>query len=86
MPFDIETSHASTSGATLHLYVTKAKGSPRGVIQINHGLAERAARYARFAETMAAFTFTHMIIAAMARPSRLMRRPGSLAIPTERRK
>ena len=57
MPFDIETSHASPSGATLHLYVTKAKAPPRGVIQINHGLAERAARYARFAETMAALGF-----------------------------
>ena len=57
MPFDIETSHASPSGATLHLYVTKAKGSPRGVIQINHGLAEHAARYARFAEIMAALGF-----------------------------
>ena len=57
MPFDIETSHASPSGATLHLYVTRAKAPARGVIQINHGLAERAARYARFAETMAALGF-----------------------------
>jgi alpha-beta hydrolase superfamily lysophospholipase len=57
MPFDIETSHASPSGATLKLYITHAKGSPRGVIQVNHGLAERAQRYGRFAEAMAARGF-----------------------------
>jgi alpha-beta hydrolase superfamily lysophospholipase len=57
MLFDIETSHASPSGATLKLYVTHAKAPPRGVIQINHGLAERAARYSRFAEAMSARGF-----------------------------
>ena len=57
MPFDIETSLASPSGATLKLYVTHANATPRGVIQINHGLAERARRYGRFAEFMAARGF-----------------------------
>ena len=84
MPFDIETSHASPSGATLNLYVTQAKAPARGVIQINHGLAEHAARYARFAETMAALGFhvyahDHRGHGATTRP---MRRPASSAIPT----
>jgi len=57
MPFDIETSHASPTGATLKLYIAQAKGSPRGVIQINHGIAEHAARYRRFAEAMSARGF-----------------------------
>ena len=54
MAFDIETSHASPSGATLKLYVTAAKAPPRGVIQVNHGLAEHARRYGRFADSMSA--------------------------------
>ena len=53
MPFDSETSHASPTGATLRLFVKHARGTGRGVIQINHGLAEHAARYARFADIMA---------------------------------
>jgi len=57
MPFDTETSRASPTGATLKLYLMHAKGPPRGVIQVNHGLAEHAARYARFAEAMAARGF-----------------------------
>jgi alpha-beta hydrolase superfamily lysophospholipase len=57
MPFDTETSHASPTGATLRLLVKHASGAGRGVIQINHGLAEHAARYARFAGTMSATGF-----------------------------
>jgi alpha-beta hydrolase superfamily lysophospholipase len=57
MPFDIRTSLASPTGAALNLYVSQAKLTPRGVIQINHGLAEHAARYGRFAEVMAALGF-----------------------------
>ena len=57
MPFDIQTSHASPTGARLNLYINRAKGTPRGVIQINHGIAEHAARYARFAEALAARGF-----------------------------
>jgi alpha-beta hydrolase superfamily lysophospholipase len=57
MPFDWETGHASPTGATLRLFVTHARSTGRGVIQINHGLAEHAARYARFAEIMSALGF-----------------------------
>ena len=57
MLFDTQTSHASPTGAKLNLYVSRAKGTPRGVIQINHGLAEHAARYGRFAEVMSAQGF-----------------------------
>src|SRR4051812_11250729 len=39
MPFDIQTSCASPTGAVLNLHVSKAKGTPRAVIQVNHGLA-----------------------------------------------
>lgn len=44
---------ASPTGASLNLYVREAVGEPRAAIQVNHGLAEHAARYARFAEWMA---------------------------------
>ncbi|MCB1457527.1 MAG: alpha/beta hydrolase [Nitratireductor sp.] len=40
---------SSPTGATLNLYVQQAVGTPRAVIQVNHGMAEHAARYARFA-------------------------------------
>lgn len=57
MPFAKPQSLASPTGASLNLYVRKAKGKARGVIQVNHGLAEHAARYARFADFMAARGF-----------------------------
>ncbi|MEI5677928.1 MULTISPECIES: alpha/beta hydrolase [unclassified Mesorhizobium] len=57
MPFDSQRLHESPTGAKLNLYMKRAKGAPRGVIQINHGLAEHAARYARFADFMAARGF-----------------------------
>lgn len=50
MPFDKQTRLASPTGADLNLYVKHAGENPRGVVQINHGLAEHAARYARFAD------------------------------------
>ncbi|MBW8909372.1 MAG: alpha/beta hydrolase [Mesorhizobium sp.] len=50
MPFDKQTRLASPTGADLNLYVKQAAGNPRAVVQINHGLAEHAARYARFAD------------------------------------
>jgi alpha-beta hydrolase superfamily lysophospholipase len=40
------------SGAKLPLYTAEAM-NPRGVVQINHGLAEHAGRYARFAQALA---------------------------------
>jgi len=43
----------SPTGADLNLYVKLAVANPRAVIQINHGLAEHAARYARFADFLA---------------------------------
>lgn len=42
------------SGAALRLYHEPCAGAPRGVVHINHGLAEHAARYARFAKALAA--------------------------------
>jgi len=44
---------ASPTGADLALYVREAEGPPRGIVHINHGLAERAGRYARFAGYLA---------------------------------
>jgi len=50
MPFNQQRKVKSPTGAELNLYVKHAGGHPRAVIQINHGLAEHAARYARFAD------------------------------------
>jgi alpha-beta hydrolase superfamily lysophospholipase len=44
----------SPTGAALRLYHEPASSAPRGVVQINHGLAEHAARYARFAKALSA--------------------------------
>jgi alpha-beta hydrolase superfamily lysophospholipase len=53
MPFDSQRSIASPTGASINLLSRNANGVGRAVIQINHGLAEHAARYARFADAMA---------------------------------
>lgn len=53
MPFDDRMTLASPTGALLNLYMKRAKDAGRAVIQINHGLAEHAARYARFADFLA---------------------------------
>ena len=45
---------ASPTGATLNVYHQPAEGAARAVLQINHGLAEHAARYARFAQALGA--------------------------------
>jgi alpha-beta hydrolase superfamily lysophospholipase len=50
MPFSQQRTVKSPTGADLNLYVKSAEGRPRAVVQINHGLAEHAARYARFAD------------------------------------
>lgn len=50
--FDKQTDITSPTGARINLYVEQA-GEARGVLQINHGLAEHAARYARFAKAAA---------------------------------
>ena len=52
----VSTSLASPTGARLNLYASLAP-NPRGVVQVNHGLAEHAARYERFAGAMAARGF-----------------------------
>jgi alpha-beta hydrolase superfamily lysophospholipase len=43
----------SPTGATLALRHHAAEGRAKGVVQINHGLAEHAGRYARFAANLA---------------------------------
>jgi alpha-beta hydrolase superfamily lysophospholipase len=53
MAFDRRFLHSSPTGATLNLHVNAAKATARGVIQINHGMAEHAARYGRFADAAA---------------------------------
>lgn len=55
--FDARYALASPTGATLDLYLTEAD-KPRGIVQINHGLAEHAARYARFSRFLADHGFT----------------------------
>ncbi|MBL8575816.1 MAG: alpha/beta hydrolase [Mesorhizobium sp.] len=53
MGFDAQRQVASPTGALLNLCTRTAEGDPRGVVQINHGLAEHAARYSRFADFLA---------------------------------
>jgi alpha-beta hydrolase superfamily lysophospholipase len=45
--------HQSPTGARLAVRHLTAHGNARGVVQINHGLAEHAARYQRFARFLA---------------------------------
>jgi len=45
--------YQSPTGATLAVRHMPASGTPRAVVQINHGLAEHAARYQRFARFLA---------------------------------
>lgn len=62
MPFDARRTIASPTGASLNLYTRRTDGAPRAVVQINHGLAEHAARYERFADSLAAqglHTYAH---------------------------
>jgi alpha-beta hydrolase superfamily lysophospholipase len=54
MAFDERRILASPTGAALNLLVKKAAEPARGAIQINHGLAEHAARYEAFADLLAA--------------------------------
>ena len=52
--FATQTALKSPTGAELNLYYQPAAaGKERGIVQINHGLAEHAARYARFAAFLA---------------------------------
>lgn len=45
------------SGATLNVFHQPSAVTPKGIICINHGLAEHAARYARFAEALSGAGF-----------------------------
>jgi alpha-beta hydrolase superfamily lysophospholipase len=54
MGFDTRRTIASPSGASLNLYTRLADAPVRAVVHINHGLAEHAARYGRFAGFLAA--------------------------------
>ncbi|CAI2933936.1 alpha/beta fold hydrolase [Aminobacter niigataensis] len=54
MPFDSRIPLASPTGAHINLFVRRAEAPARAVVQINHGLAEHAARYGRFADFLAA--------------------------------
>ena len=47
----------SPTGASLCVYHRKAKGKAKAVIHINHGLADHAGRYARYAERLSAAGF-----------------------------
>lgn len=53
MPFDAKIALPSPTGAVLALRVAECAGLPRGIVQINHGLAEHAGRYAHFAAYLA---------------------------------
>ncbi|QPC88241.1 alpha/beta fold hydrolase [Mesorhizobium sp. NBSH29] len=57
MPFDTHRAYPSPTGANLCLYTSRAAGTARGVVQINHGLAEHAARYARFTDALTSAGF-----------------------------
>lgn len=57
MPFQPPVQLLSPTGATLRLFRRGAEAAPRGVVQVNHGLAEHALRYERFADFVAAEGF-----------------------------
>ncbi|MGI6852371.1 alpha/beta fold hydrolase [Mesorhizobium sp. 1B3] len=54
MGFSHQRRIASPTGAVLNVYIGEAQRPARAAVQINHGLAEHAARYARFAEALTA--------------------------------
>lgn len=55
MPFDDQRTLQTPTGAALNYYVRHAGTPARAVVQINHGLAEHAARYARFADFLSGY-------------------------------
>lgn len=50
--FDKQFTIESPTGAELNCYYTAAKGSAHGIVHINHGLAEHAVRYGKFARDL----------------------------------
>lgn len=57
MAFDERTELSSPTGAILNLHIAGPGHPPQAVVQVNHGLAEHAARYGRFAAALAAAGF-----------------------------
>ncbi len=57
MPFSKTFTVSSPTNAKLNVNYQPATADERAILQINHGLAEHSARYARFAEFMAARGF-----------------------------
>lgn len=57
MPFHNRIAIASPTGALLNVYASYTDMAPVGVVQINHGLAEHAGRYARLAERLVMYGF-----------------------------
>ncbi|MDQ2705577.1 MAG: alpha/beta hydrolase [Pseudomonadota bacterium] len=53
MSFDDQRPVTSPTGASINLYTRLASAPARAVVQINHGLAEHAGRYERFADFLA---------------------------------
>ena len=53
MPFDARETVESPTGAFLNTCIRRPSTPVRAVVQVNHGLAEHAARYARFADFLA---------------------------------
>jgi len=55
----VETTLESPSGASLHLYSRMPEGRVRAAVHVNHGMAEHAGRYGRFARALtdAGFAF-----------------------------
>ena len=53
-----KSSFVTSTGANLRLYKIRSKSSPRGIIQITHGMVEHAGRYERFARLCADAGFT----------------------------
>ena len=45
---------ATSDGIELQTFRWAPEGAPRAVVQVQHGLAEHAARYRRFGEALAA--------------------------------
>ena len=61
MPFDESRPYPSPTGASLYVYTKRPAGRPIGVVQVNHGLAEHALRYARFADALAEAGFLTVV-------------------------
>ena len=55
--YDDTTKWSSPTGASLAVYIKRAKSKPIAAVHVNHGLADHAGRYARFAEHLSAAGF-----------------------------